>query len=656
MKLSVIIVNYNVVHFLEQCLNSVKKAAQHVSTEIWVVDNNSVDQSVQMVREKFPQVHLIANKDNPGFSVANNQAIRQSKGEYVLLLNPDTLVEEFTFKKVVDFMDTHEDAGGLGVKMVDGNGDFLPESKRGLPTPAVAFYKIFGLSTIFPKSKIFGRYHLGFLDKDKTHTVEILSGAFMLMRKKTLDKVGLLDETFFMYGEDIDLSYRIIKGGYKNYYFPETRIIHYKGESTKKSSTNYVFTFYQAMVIFARKHFSLKYARLFSLLIHFAIYLRAGISIIKRFLDKIFLPLADATILFAGFYFIKSYWEKTWLLPNGGHYPFLYMLYIVPIYIIILLTGVLLSGGYDKPYQIPKLVKGLFIGIISILVMYALIPENYRYSRAIIIAGTFWGFISLSGFRYALGLLGFSAYGNKTELNNRIAIIGSAEEAQRVAGLYRNTNEKPGFIGLVSLEQDGQEQNGVIGSINQILEIIKVYRIGEVIFCAKDLSSQDIIDQMILLQEQRVDFKIAPEESLTIIGSKSINTTSDLFMLEVNDISKPNNKRNKRLLDFLLSIFFLLSLPFNIWFVDNKWGFIINIFAVLFTKKTWVGYYTDHTSNKEKLPNIKKGILHPGHAVHGDNLPKDTLHRLNLLYSRDYKIANDLNIIWRGHRFLGQHE
>jgi GT2 family glycosyltransferase len=278
MKLSIVIVNYNVQHFLEQCLHSVRKASENIPTEIFVVDNNSVDGSIAMVKQKFPEVQLIENKKNTGFSFANNQAMRIAKGEYVLLLNPDTVVEEDTFEKVVAFMDAHPNAGGLGVKMLDGKGNFLPESKRGLPTPAVAFYKIFGFSRLFPRSKTFGKYHLGFLDKDKTHEVDILSGAFMLMRKATLDKVGLLDETFFMYGEDIDLSYRIILGGYKNYYFPETRIIHYKGESTKKSSVNYVFVFYKAMVIFANKHFSQNNAKLFSFLINIAIYLRAGVA------------------------------------------------------------------------------------------------------------------------------------------------------------------------------------------------------------------------------------------------------------------------------------------------------------------------------------------------------------------------------------------
>ena len=214
MKLSVIIVNYNVEYFLEQCLSSVRRAMQGIEGEVFVVDNNSVDGSLKMLAQKFPEVKVIANKENLGFSRANNQAIRVSTGEYVLLLNPDTVVEDDTFSKCIAFMDAHPDAGGLGVKMVDGKGNFLPESKRGLPTPAAAFYKMFGLAKLFPHSKRFARYYMGHLPNDETNECEILAGAFMLMRREALDKVGLLDETFFMYGEDIDLSYRITQGGY----------------------------------------------------------------------------------------------------------------------------------------------------------------------------------------------------------------------------------------------------------------------------------------------------------------------------------------------------------------------------------------------------------------------------------------------------------
>jgi O-antigen biosynthesis protein len=333
MKLSVIIVNYNVKHFLEQCLHSVYKAAKGIETEIFVVDNNSVDGSAQLIREKFPDLHFIENKENVGFSRANNQAIRKATGEYILLLNPDTVVEEDTFTKVTGFMDNHPEAGGLGVKMIDGKGNFLPESKRGLPTPWVAFYKMFGLSKLFPKSHKFGKYHLSYLNPNEIHEIEILAGAFMLLRKKALDKVGLLDEDFFMYGEDIDLSYRIIQGGYKNYYFPETTIIHYKGESTKKGSLNYVKVFYNAMIIFARKHFSGGKAGIFAFIIHLAIYFRAFISIFKRIFEKIYLPILDAVLIFVGFLFITPVWEKIRFEP--GHYPSEFLQIVVPVYIAI---------------------------------------------------------------------------------------------------------------------------------------------------------------------------------------------------------------------------------------------------------------------------------------------------------------------------------
>ncbi len=651
MQISVIIVNYNVKHFLEQCLLSVRKAMQHVDGEVWVVDNNSVDQSVDMVKEKFPEVRLIANKENTGFSTANNQAIRQSTTKYVLLLNPDTLVEEFTFKKVVDFMDAHPDAGGLGVKMVDGKGHFLPESKRGLPTPAVAFYKIFGLAALFPKSKTFGRYHLSYLDKDKVHKVEILSGAFMMMRKEALDKVGLLDETFFMYGEDIDLSYRLVKGGYNNYYYPHTRIIHYKGESTKKSSTNYVFVFYRAMVIFARKHFSLRYAKLFSLLINFAIYFRASLSILKRWTARIILPLLDAGLLYGGFYFIKSFWEQKWLIPTGGSYPLAYMLYVVPAYILILMGGILFGGGYDKPYQIQKLIKGLFLGIVSILVMYALLPEDYRYSRAIIIAGTFWGILSLSGIRWIAQSMGWKHFG-KNRYKNRTLVVGSLEEATRVSRILRDNKDSNSWIAVCTIEPQTNSSQGVVGHLEQLPDLIRIYEIEEVVFCAKDMAAQTIIDKMIALDKLKVDYKIAPEESMAIIGSQSINTGGDLFTIQVDGISNSENKRNKRALDIVLALALLFTYPVNMWWVKQKGRYLSNLFSVLIGKKTWVGFYTLVSSHNHKLPQLKQGVLHPGNA-YNDTLNADTLGRLNLLYARDYSIMTDLNIIKKGFAYLG---
>jgi GT2 family glycosyltransferase len=400
MKLSVIIVNYNVKHFLDQCLHSILLASRQVDMEVFVIDNRSVDGSVEMVQSKYPEVHLIANEENVGFSRANNQGIKASSGEYVLLLNPDTIVEHDTFTKTVAFMESHPDAGGLGVKMVDGNGNFLPESKRGLPTPMVSFYKIFGLSSLFPKSKRFSRYHLGHLDKDQTHQVEVLAGAFMLLRREALKKTGLLDEDFFMYGEDIDLSYRLLKAGYKNYYHPEARIIHYKGESTKKGSINYVFVFYNAMIIFARKHFSKKNANLFSFFINIAIYFRASMAIMSRFWKKAVIPLSDALMLTIGVVVIKNLWESNVIFPEGGHFPTELVTIMLPSYILVWLLSVFLSGGYDRPVYLFKIVRGYFLGTLFILAAYGLLSEEYRFSRAIIVMGAVWGILSSSGIRF----------------------------------------------------------------------------------------------------------------------------------------------------------------------------------------------------------------------------------------------------------------
>ena len=276
MKLSVIIVNYKVKHYLEQCLRSVAEASRGIAVEVIVVDNASGDGSVEYLRERFPDVTIIASEENLGFARANNLAIRNSHGQYVLLLNPDTIVAEETFSNFICFMDSTPDAGGCGAYMLHTDGSFAPESRRGLPTPFVAFCKMSGLASLFPKSRTLGRYYMRYLNENEVNRIEIMSGAFMFLRRDALDKAGLLDEDFFMYGEDIDLSYRILKAGYNNYFLP-SRILHYKGESTIKSSYRYVHTFYRAMELFFNKHYA-HYSILLSLPIKLAIWGRAMLA------------------------------------------------------------------------------------------------------------------------------------------------------------------------------------------------------------------------------------------------------------------------------------------------------------------------------------------------------------------------------------------
>jgi GT2 family glycosyltransferase len=654
MKLSIVIVNYNVKYFLEQCLNSVYKAIKNMEAEVFVVDNNSVDGSVKMLHEKFPQLTLIANKDNPGFSKANNQAIRISKGEYVLLLNPDTVVEDDTFEKCVGFMDKHPDAGGLGVKMIDGQGNFLPESKRGFPSPATAFFKTFGFSALFPKSKIFGKYHLGYLDKEEIHEVDVLAGAFMLLRKETLDKTGLLDEIFFMYGEDIDLSYRITLAGYKNYYFPKTRIIHYKGESTKKGSVNYVFVFYKAMEIFANKHLSKKNARLYSLLINFAIWFRASLAVVNRFASRALLPLLDFVFTYIGIYFIKAYWEQKIIFPEGGHYPNEFIFIVMPVYILIWLLSNFFIGGYDKPIKIFKIFQGIGIGTIIILVFYALFPETWRFSRAIILLGGAWAFLIMSGLRLLLNGMGFKQYKLGESENKRFIIIGGPSEAARVSDLLKKTQLSASFIGLVNPSGESLKNNGYIGNLSQIKDIITIFKINEVIFCSKDIPPQNIIDKMSELHNFQVDYKIAPEDSLSIIGSNSINTSGDLYVIDINSIDRPDNKRNKRLFDILSSIILLPAFPVLLFVIKRPAGFFGNLFSVFFGRKSWVGYFNNTKQSEHKLPHVKKGVLYPSDIFARKKITDETQEKLNLVYARDYKVWTDLNILWKGFRNIGR--
>jgi GT2 family glycosyltransferase len=279
MKLSVVIVNYNVKYYLEQCLDALMRSVRNIESEVFVVDNCSTDNSVSYLRPKFPTVRFIENDFNAGFSRANNQAIDISEGEFILLLNPDTVIGESTMENVCRFMDSDPNIGVVGVKMIDGFGNFLPESKRGFPTPWRSFTKITGLAKLFPYSKTFGGYHLRYLNENEIHKVDALAGAFMLLRRKAIEQAGSLDNRFFMYGEDIDLSYRIKQAGFDVYYLPEP-IIHYKGESTKKD-IKYVKRFYEAMLIFFDKHYP-HTNRLFKLFIRQAIIFVGFTSAIQK--------------------------------------------------------------------------------------------------------------------------------------------------------------------------------------------------------------------------------------------------------------------------------------------------------------------------------------------------------------------------------------
>jgi GT2 family glycosyltransferase len=646
---SVIIVNFNVRYFVEQAISAVYKASEGLEIEVIVVDNASSDDSTALIQSKFPEVRLIANQENVGFGKANNQGIHEAKGKYILLLNPDTVVQENTLNACIQFMTRHNDAGAIGVRMIDGKGNFLPESKRSIPTPFVALCKMSGLSALFPKSKIFAKYHLGYLSEHENHQVEVLSGAFMFFRADLLKKIGGFDEDYFMYGEDIELSYQVLKQGYKNYYIADTSIIHYKGESTKKGSLNYVKMFYEAMLIFAKKHFSSSQVSLYALAIQFAIYLRAMISLTGSFFKKIFHPVLDGLLILGLTALIAQLWAIK-IKVNAEFYPAEFFQWIIPLYSLIWIVTQLIVGSYEKPYKVKRIWRGVFLGTVAIAAVYGFLPEDLRFSRAIILLGGLGSGMVLSFSRMLYHVIYNKSLRVELNQKKKVLIVGN-EESRRASALLKESEVEADCIGFVSYKLDAAEGE-YLGEYESLADIVSLYQIDELIFCGKDIPSEQIIATMADFGNQ-LNYKILPEESVSIIGSNSKNTAGDLYAIDVNlKISSARSRWIKRSFDISSSMLLLLTSPFIVLFVKNKRGFFRNTKQVLFGAFTWVGYYDQNDKQEKlKLPELQKGIFSPM------NLRKNTKgltgKKLNLLYAKNYSVETDISIVFRNIRNLG---
>ena len=629
MVLSVVIVNYNVKYFLKQCLASVYGSQRtladgsELNLDVWVVDNDSVDGSVAMVRSDFPQVQVIENHENVGFARANNQAISliPHTSNLILLLNPDTVVERDTLVRCVDFMTAHPDCGGLTVKMVDGDGNFLKESKRGFPTPEASFYKISGLIHLFPHSRRIAAYYMGHLPEDEVNEIEIMPGAFILFRREVYSQIGGLDESYFMYGEDIDFSWRIHLAGWKNYYLPETRIIHYKGESTKKGSMNYVYTFYNAMSIFVKRYFSGGNARLFNALLRSAIWLRALVSWLRRIATRAAVPLFDFAAAFGGFVALKQLWASQWA-NNIDYYPSEYTYVVIPLYILILMCASWLGGGYDKPVRPLRIIKGMGAGLLLLLAFYSLLDEGQRYSRMLLLAGSAWTLSSSILIRCLLNALNIKGYALRARKRGTTLAIGSAAETERVCSLYRALGT-PNHNLLADNPMDAR----------RLQELIRVERVEEVVFCGADIELKEIIALMASLKTTGVEYKIAPADSDFVIGTDSILSRDDLYLDDLNTITTDTCRRNKRLFDIASAFLLLLLSPLLLGFQRNKRSYFSHCLSVLSGNLTWVGY-----------PG-RKGVFSPSDIAQG--LSSNVQERLLLRYMRRYRTSTDAAILFK---------
>ena len=559
LDLSVIIVNYNVRAFLEQALSSVERACEGLVAEVFVVDNNSVDGSVEMVRERFPDVEVIANETNVGFGRANNQAIRRARGRYLLILNPDTIVQEDTFHTLVRFMEAHPDAGALGCKILNPDGTFAPESRRTFPMPAVAFYRVTGLSRLFPRSRIFGRYNLTYLPQDEVTEVDALSGSCMLVRRAALyvsharaetlradgldparqapaggdglaagfDGAGLFDEDFFMYGEDLDWCYRIQEAGWRIYYTPETQIIHYKGECTKQGELRYVRLFYGAMLQFTDKHFHGRYSRLFAHLLRVGIVLRAGLSVIGNTLRRWQDPILELLVVLA----LMARAGAFSAARAGKTFAPLFYQAVVPAYALLTIGCIAAVGGYRR-YR--RRIRPALTGVGAAFLIVAaasFLFKDIAFSRAAVRRGFGASAGALAGLRRLRR--------DRRRGPKRALLVGRDAEVRRLQGqLLRRPGATFRLVGYVPPEEELADRpvrsGGVprLGARRQLRDLVRVRRIDEVVFAAADMSNQTMFHLIQQLRDLPVQFKILANEGDHIIGKASIEDLTTLSLIE----------------------------------------------------------------------------------------------------------------------------
>lgn len=645
-KISIIIVNYNVKYFLEVCLHSVQRALQGFDAEIIVVDNNSGDDSCAMVRKTFPSVLLIENKDNKGFSKANNQAVAIARGEYILFLNPDTVMPEDFFRKTITYLDAHPDAGALGPRLIDGKGVFAPDAKKSFPTLSVAIFKTTGLNKIFSRSAYINKYYAVHIGEHQTAEVEVLSGCCMFLRASLLNTIGVaFDEDYFMYCEDVDLSYRVQQAGYKNIYFPEASLIHYKGESTRKASLSYIRIFNEALSTFVRKHYSKRNANLFILLINIGIVLRAVWSFVKNIFKLLKTPLFDALALLALLLLMNRFWVEGFKNLKPVDNITLYATF--PVYILLWIASMYLNGAYDQPYRALRSVRGMVIGTIIILAYFGMLSAEYRYSRAVILFTGALGAITLVSLHEILNWLGIAKFVRYNQVPKRAVIVADESNYLLTAQTLEQVHYAPDIIGRISVDK---EQAPALTDVQKMKPLLHALNINEVVFCINGLRYETVLGQMESCGAQ-YDYKIHLPGSLSFVGSNSSHSSGDLYTIDKRyNIATFISLRNKRVFDIVASLTLLLLSPILFFVVHQPVGLLGNIFKVLSGKKTWISYGSNHP----ELPKLKPGVL-PAYTLQQGFEPDREVQLLAATeYAEHYVVGIDFSLLLKNLKFIGK--
>ena len=649
--LSVIIVNYNVREFLHHALVSLRTAAQGIRTEFIVVDNASDDGSVEMLRRRFPTVRVIANRTNIGFARANNQAIRTARGEYLLLINPDTVVQEDTLRTLLEFMRTHPETGLVGCKVLNPDGTLQLACRRSIPTPWIAFTKISGLSTLFPRTRLFGRYNLTYLPENDTYPVDAVSGSFMLVRSSVVDEVGGLDEQFFMYGEDLDWCYRITQAGWSIEYVHTTSIIHYKGESTRRSSIDEIRTFYSAMHLFVRKHFrysglTLLFLRLSIVLVSFGAWLRSAVRPLR---DAAIDVLAVILSLMAGEY-----------LRRGT--IFQYPSYALPAVVVVpalMVVSMLFSLGVytSRRLSVTRAMGGVTAAFVFIAAMTAFV-KTYAFSRMILAVAGMFSLFLVPAWRLVFSMFTrittaqrVSAFGRRT------LIVGTTEEARTLLQKLRrrvgNGYEVVGFIATTHREV-GELIEGVpvLGSIENAAKVVLDNRVSDLIVAPQALSYAQIL-ALTGTTRRMVSVRLVAGTMEVIVGKASVDHLDDLPLVEITyNLARLGNRFWKRAFDLAGSgLLFILVYPIFVFrrIVARRPlpEFVAGLARVWIGACSLVGPRAEDAIMDERATVFvgKPGLTGLVQLQHGRELSAEEVERFNLYYARNQSVLLDVEIL-----------
>lgn len=649
--ISVIIVNYNVRDLLENCINSVLAASSRLKVEIVVVDNNSFDGSAEHIRSKFssnPSVKLIENKVNLGFAKANNLGVKYTSGKFLLILNPDTILQEDTLEKTLSFYDRDDLIAAVTCKLVLPNGKLDLACRRSFPSTSVALYRMLGLSRVFPKSKIFGKYNLTYLDENESYEVDSICGAFMLIRKDIYDKVGGFDEEYFMFGEDLDLCYRIKRAGYKIFYYSGSSTIHYKGESTRKSSLSYVNNFYGAMGIFAKKNLHKDFA-LMKLIVKVLIFTRSAFSYLKRVLKFSYPALLDILlILLSMLISIKVRFE---------FFPIEAYSIVIIIYSLIWLFSLSLTGAYKREniLSISKPLLGILMGFF-INSSFTYFFNDFAFSRAVVLRTTAYSFLVLAAWRLIIKVVNYSKQKNIFFTEGNTVIVGRNEETERFMNkMKRRVDTDYNILGYISVI--GTDfKNGYIGNLNNLNDIITVARVKNVIFAKDELSNQQILDMMWSLRNQNLYFKIITSDRDIILGKSQLDKIDDIYLMQIEyNINKKINIFVKRIFDLVLALVFMIFVyPFvllNLRVFDTDQQHhkflkkILLIPKVIKGSLSFVGRATWDTASAGKQFVGKNGLTGLVQINYYKNLSREEIDYYNFYYAKNQSLALDLEIM-----------